>query len=59
MLDLGFARPGLDALCRVLEAWVQHFTGAGVSIQPVQKITDEYIGRVDQTFAKKEQDILG
>ncbi|WP_102126636.1 ribosome recycling factor [Deinococcus planocerae] len=25
----------------------------------VQKITDEYIGRVDQTFAKKEQDILG
>ena len=30
VLDLGFARPGLDALCRVLESWVQHFTGAGV-----------------------------
>jgi Family of unknown function (DUF6352) len=41
VLDLGFARPGLDALCRVLESWVQHFTGAGVSIQPVQQITDE------------------
>ncbi len=26
VLDLGFARPGPDALCRVLEAWVAHFT---------------------------------
>jgi hypothetical protein len=25
----------------VLEAWVKHFTSAAVSIQPVQKITDE------------------
>jgi hypothetical protein len=41
VLDLGFARPGLDALCRVLEAWVMHFTGADVSIQPVQQIRDE------------------
>ena len=41
VLDLGFARPGLDALCRVLEAWVAHFTAAQVSIQPVQQITDE------------------
>ena len=41
VLDLSFARPGLDALCRVLEAWVLHFTGAAVAIQPVQQIRDE------------------
>jgi Family of unknown function (DUF6352) len=41
VLDIGFARPGLDALCRVLEAWVAHFTGAPVAIQPVQQIRDE------------------
>lgn len=40
VLDLGFARPGQDGLCRVLEAWVAHFTGASVSIQPVQRIDD-------------------
>ena len=41
VLDLSFARPGLDALCRVLEAWTVHLTGAAVSIQPVQRIDDE------------------
>ena len=41
VLDLGFARPGLDALCRVLEAWLQHFTAVAVTIQPVQRIRDE------------------
>ncbi|HEX9703420.1 MAG TPA: DUF6352 family protein [Rhodospirillales bacterium] len=41
VLDLSFTRPGLDALCRVLEAWVRHFLGVGVKVQPVQKITDE------------------
>jgi hypothetical protein len=41
VLDIGFTRPGLDALCRVLEAWVAHFTGAPVAIQPVQQIRDE------------------
>jgi len=41
VLDLSFARPGLDALCRVLEAWVRHFLGAEVAIQPVQQIRDE------------------
>jgi hypothetical protein len=41
VLDLSFTRPGLDALCRVLEAWVRHFLEAGIKIQPVQKITDE------------------
>lgn len=41
VLDLTFARPGLDALCRVLEDWVRHFLEADVSIQPVQQISDE------------------
>jgi len=41
VLDLSFARPGLDALCRLLEAWVRHFVGAEVAIQPVQQIRDE------------------
>src|SRR5919106_3089499 len=41
VLDLSFARPGLDALCRVLEAWVLHFSGAAVGIQPVRRIDDE------------------
>jgi Family of unknown function (DUF6352) len=41
VLDLGFTRPGLDALCRVLEIWVQHFTGLQVGIQPVRQISDQ------------------
>jgi hypothetical protein len=41
VLDLSFARAGLDALCRVLEAWVRHFLAIEVSIQPVQQIRDE------------------
>jgi hypothetical protein len=41
VLDLSFARPGLDALCRVLEIWILHLAGAAVAIQPVQRIDDE------------------
>ena len=41
VLNLSFAGPGLDALTRVLEAWVRHFLAVAVSIQPVQKISDE------------------
>ncbi len=41
VLDLSFASAGLDALCRVLEAWVRHFLGQEISVQPVRKITDE------------------
>ncbi len=40
-LQLNFASPGLDALCRVLEGWVARFLDVAVSIQPVQQITDE------------------
>jgi hypothetical protein len=41
VLDLGFTRPGLDALCRVLETWLRHLMSVEVGIQPVQKISDE------------------
>jgi Family of unknown function (DUF6352) len=41
VLDLGFTRPGLDGLCRVLETWVRHLAGVAVAIQPVQQIRDE------------------
>lgn len=41
VLDLTFARPGLDAFCRVMEGWVAHFLGAEVQIQPVQSIKDD------------------
>jgi hypothetical protein len=41
VLNLNFAGTGLDALTRVLEAWVEHFLAVAVSIQPVQTISDE------------------
>jgi len=41
VLDLSFASAGLDALARLLESWVRHFLDLGVSIQPVQQISDE------------------
>jgi hypothetical protein len=41
VLDITFARPGLDALCRVLEGWVRHFLQAEISIQPIQEINDD------------------
>jgi hypothetical protein len=40
VLDLGFTRPGLDALCRVLEAWVRHMLRLEVGIQPVRAVRD-------------------
>ncbi|MBK1695954.1 DUF6352 family protein [Rhodovibrio salinarum] len=40
VLNLNFAGDGLDAFCRVLEAWVAHMLGVRVAIQPVQQITD-------------------
>ncbi|WP_207478338.1 DUF6352 family protein [Arenibaculum pallidiluteum] len=41
VLETTFGRPGLDALCRVLEAWTRHFLDVAISIQPVQQISDE------------------
>jgi hypothetical protein len=41
VLDLTFARPGLDALCRVMEKWIAHFFQLETRIHPVQSIRDE------------------
>jgi hypothetical protein len=41
VINLNFAGDGLDAFCRVMEAWVRHFLAVEVSIQPVQEIRDE------------------
>lgn len=41
VLDLTFARPGLDAFCRVLEKWILYFLDLETRIHPVQSIRDE------------------
>ena len=41
VLDVSFTRPGLDSLCRALEAWVRHFLGVEVRIEPRQAVSDE------------------
>ena len=41
VLDISLARPGLDALGRVLESWIRHFLAVEVSIQPQDQIRDE------------------
>ena len=42
VLDLTFPREGLDALCRVIEAWLRHFFDIRVSVQPAQQVRDEH-----------------
>jgi hypothetical protein len=39
-VSLNRGRPALDALCRVLERWIAHFTGAVVAIRPQREIDD-------------------
>jgi len=41
VLDLTQGREGLEALARVLQIWVRHFTGAAVRITPEQQVQDE------------------
>jgi len=41
VLDMRFGGAGLDAFCRLIEAWVGHFHGIKVEIQPVAQIRDE------------------
>ena len=40
-VSLNRGRPGLDALCRILERWVLHFHGAAVTIKPQREIDDK------------------
>lgn len=39
--DFRFTQPLQDAFARVLEQWVEHFTGIAVRVQPMQSIRDE------------------
>jgi hypothetical protein len=41
VLDITFPRPGLDALCRVIERWVAYFLAIECRVHPVQSIRDE------------------
>ncbi len=41
ILDLTFGREGLDALCRLLEAWVRRLLDVTVTVQPLARVRDE------------------
>ena len=40
VISLTYGRPALDALCRVIEAWVAHFHGLEVSVRPLRQIEE-------------------
>jgi hypothetical protein len=39
-ISLTYGRPALDAFCRVLEAWIFHFLGTRVAVNPVRRIEE-------------------
>ena len=41
VVDLRFTQPALDGLARVIEAWIGHFLGLQVRVQPMQRIDDD------------------
>jgi hypothetical protein len=42
VIDFRFTQPALDAFARVVEAWIRHFLGVAVRVQPKQSIMDEH-----------------
>ena len=40
VISLTYGRPALEALCRVIEAWVLHFHGVEVAVTPLRKIEE-------------------
>jgi hypothetical protein len=40
VLSLDYGHAGLDALCRVIEAWIAHFFGVRVSVAPLRSIEE-------------------
>lgn len=40
VLSLDYGQAGLDALCRVIEAWVAHFFGVRVAVRPLRSIEE-------------------
>jgi len=40
VISLTYGRPALDALCRVVEAWVRHFFSVAVKVKPLRQIDE-------------------
>jgi len=40
VISLTYGRPGLDGLCRVMEAWIFHFFDIRVQIKPIRNIEE-------------------
>jgi hypothetical protein len=40
VISLTYGRPALDAFARVIEAWVRHFLGLGVTVRPIRRIDE-------------------
>jgi len=40
VISLTYGRPGLDGLCRVMEAWIFHFFDIKVRVQPIRNIEE-------------------
>lgn len=40
VISITYGRPALDALCRVMEAWVRHFLDVKALIKPVRRIDE-------------------
>jgi hypothetical protein len=40
VISLTYGRPALEALCRVIEAWVLHFHGVEVAVKPLRNIEE-------------------
>lgn len=40
VISLTYGRPALDALCRAMEAWIAHFLGLAVRIEPIRQIEE-------------------
>jgi hypothetical protein len=40
VISLTYGQPALDALCRVIEAWVRHFHALEVAVEPLRRIDE-------------------
>jgi hypothetical protein len=40
VISVTYGRPALDALCRVMEAWISHFFSVATKIKPIRKIDE-------------------
>jgi len=40
VIPIQYGSPGLEALCRVIEAWIAHFYGVGVGVQAVPAVDE-------------------